>query len=131
MPKEKRLPKCSVKECKNEADPRWFVNDDDTGASYPSCDGCGGGEYAVSELDAEAKLPCETCDDEGTYEGQNICGSRGGCRDGMCGGCFSTELCDCAAGEKVGAGSEPDYDAIGDERRDERGRDEVDWESPE
>jgi hypothetical protein len=88
----------------------------------------------VEEEDAEDESECQTCDGEREIEGARVCGqpSRGGCSDGMCGGCFESYPCpDC------GDESEPDWDAIADDRRDERAlrdsepEDEVKWESPE
>jgi len=73
---------------------------------------------------------CEHCE-EGFTEGGRTCGnpSAGGCIDGMCGGCYAVVPCSYCNDDHEEP--EPDYDAIADERRDERGQDEVEWESPE
>lgn len=85
------------------------------------------------EDEDEDERVCETCDGEGTVEGALVCGNvrAGGCRDGLCGGCYPTEPCpDC------GENSEPDWDAIAEDRAESRAlqsaesNDEVDWESP-
>lgn len=112
---------CAVKACKNKALPGhhvWDVN----GCSFPSCDCCDQEEDKEYERD---ELTCATCDDEGWVEGPNTCGQRGGCSDGMCGGCFAQEPClECNEG---GGEREPDYDAMRDEREDLNA--EVEWES--
>lgn len=83
--------------------------------------------------DEETEQECKTCGDEGYIEGGNICGSKGGCSDGMCGGCFASEPCpDCSSADKY----EPDWDAMREAKEDNRrgyedAMDEVEWEAPE
>jgi len=66
---------------------------------------------------------CKTCEGEGTVEGDRVCGSpsRGGCADGMCGGCFAVDPCPECRDEGL---EEPDWDAM------REARDEVAWEVP-
>lgn len=90
---------------------------------------------AHKECNEETEQECETCGGEGSVEGGNVCGNTrlGGCSDGMCGGCFSSEQCtDCPAAEEM----EPDWDAMRESREEDRelrneAMDEVEWESPE
>lgn len=74
---------------------------------------------------------CEACGGE-PVEGPLVCGDtkRGGCADGMCGGCYEEIPCpDCSE-----EGQEPDWDVIAEnaaENRALRAQDEVEWESKE
>ena len=79
----------------------------------------------------EEHSECEECNDceEGFIE-IGTCGTARCQCDGFSGGCTYSEPCsNCNYNYEP---PEPDYDAIADERREERGaRDEVDWEAPE
>lgn len=81
-----------------------------------------------AKTNEEAEQECETCGGEGVVEGALVCGNvrAGGCRDGMCGGCYPEKPCpDCVNAEA----NEPDWDAMRESR--EETMDEVGWESPE
>lgn len=81
----------------------------------------------------EAEPECETCGGERTVESERVCGNtrRGGCADGLCGGCYNDEPCpDCTDADEF----EPDWDAMREAREENdmlRAQDEVEWESPE
>ena len=85
------------------------------------------------DVEEKTEFECDTCGDEGSIEGGNVCGSPslGGCRDGMCGGCSAEIPCpDC---QNPDAG-EPDWDSMREAREETaalQAEDEVEWEAPE
>jgi len=113
----------------------WIIINTSTPKAFFECERCRERENPVFPVDMKVFITqintfvdnhrdCEEKEDE-----DEICGRCNGSGEGMYDG--STCSACKGAGEICRPGPEPDYDAIADERRDERGQDEVDWESPE
>jgi hypothetical protein len=111
----------------------WIIINTATPKAFFECERCGESEVPTFPVDMKVFIAnintfvnehreCEEEEDE-------ICGSCNGSGEGRYDGstCYSCK----GSGEVGKRGPEPDYDALADERRDERGQDEVDWESPE
>ena len=79
-----------MKSCSNGRVENKTVEDDEDVRKYFSCSECDGGEYSLAELNAEARVPCETCNDEGTVEVGPECDRP---MNECCGGCYRTLRC--------------------------------------